>query len=142
MSHASPSQLLLARAVGALLILSIACPLVGVSPASAGTPTRSLSFTSKSSGPSIQTEKLLVQSDADFSGKTLIGRDVISCTIDPLAHCDLTVALSGGLLEGSFTETAANRLTGRIVSGTRSYRGAHGTIRNSPNGLITVTYRL
>jgi hypothetical protein len=109
-------------------------------PATAAQIRHTLTLTVKPNGPQIDQGKYLAASDTDYQGKTLVGRDVISCVFAAVATCDVSIALKNGILLGHFIEKPDNSIHGKITGGSGRYRHATGTITSGRNGRTIISW--
>ena len=114
-------------AAGALATLTVAATV----PASAHATRHTLTMTSKQLQDRI-VGGVDVATDKDIQHGAVTGYDVTSCRIDTrthLAHCDVAVARSNGVLLGRVSvHLNTGRGNGTVLGGTRAFHGATGTI--------------
>jgi hypothetical protein len=77
-----------------------------------------------------------VATDSDMQKGKTTGYDVTSCVIDSNTHkasCTVAVARSKGLIVGrAVVNVLTGKGSGKVTGGTRSFKGARGTITVAP----------
>ena len=79
---------------------------------------------------------------------TTVGFDTSDCVFNfatSKATCDVALSLQRGMLQARVTIDRNNSGSGKVVGGTRGFRGASGTVTTAPGNrpghlLVTITY--
>jgi hypothetical protein len=87
--------------------------------------------------------------DKDVSGGHVIGTDTLQCVVQnggKSASCDVAASFKRGQIYGQFTQDLTDgSLSGKVTGGTRTFKGAVGTIRghsvSDTEESVTVTYQ-
>jgi hypothetical protein len=118
--------LIAAGALGAAAIVFA----TGTGDASATPRFQTQTFQAQATAQPVTAGTGFVIADQDVAGSTVIGHDVVSCTVESAgASCDVAFAQTGGLLYAHLTiRDADGSLAGIVTGGTDRFRHAHGTL--------------
>ena len=133
---------------GAVLSTAVAASAVGLAAASAtaSTATHTLNFIAVATSTSPTTKSgRYYESDVDRANGSTIANDVLSCVAGKSSvACWVALANNNGMLYGHFVISFSNgNLTGKITSGSGSYKNAKGTISGKPVAAgegVTIVY--
>ena len=121
--------------------------LVTTSAASAAPETHTLHLTAKQIGSTQVGQREAIGADRLRRNGATVGFDTSDCVFDfatSKATCDVALSLQRGMLRARVTVNPDNSGSGRVIGGTRHYRGATGTVTTAPGsgpGLLLVTIR-
>ncbi len=145
MNHISKPAKIAGILGGATLVIAG----IAVESATGANESHTLTFTGHDLGSKQLGRASLVGADRLVDGGKTVGFGVLSCKFDfdtSQAICDGTLALQRGVLYAHLRIDADTNIGhGKVVGGTRAYKGATGTVRSRPGthegvSHITITY--
>jgi hypothetical protein len=111
-------------------VAAVAALVTSTSTAQAAPALITQSFNAQASAPPTTAGDAFVLADQDVAGTTVIGHDVLACTVHAGGStCEVAFAQPGGLLYAHFSiDDADGTVAGTVTGGTGHYCHAHGRL--------------
>ena len=116
------------KVVTGVLLVGLVALAAAALPALGALKPQTISITSVEVQSHQQGSNIFIVNDNDYSGKTKVGQDTLTCNTQT-SLCDVVVSLAGGNILAHFKSAAnATSGSGQITGGTKGFAGATGTL--------------